>query len=505
MRRLHRVLLTGALCVGGAAAASPAAGALSLEQIGTYSSPVYVTSDPTDEDRIFVVEQDGRIRLTTGGQTTTFLDLDPVVLSAGEPGGGNEQGLLSMAFAPDYAASGRFYVFYTGTDAGTLHVDQLTASGDAVDPGSRTQVIAVAHGAADNHNGGQLQLGADGYLYISTGDGGTGGGNSQLLDNLLGKILRIDPQPGGGYVVPSDNPFGNEIWSYGLRNPWRFSFDRATGDLLLADVGEGTWEEVDYDPVATGAGLGDNFGWPCREGPAAGPGGCGGSFTEPVFAYQNDSSTCAVTGGYVVRDPGLDELGGRYVYADLCQGVIRSLIPAVPSALGDRSEGLTVTQPTSFGEDSCGRIYVASRTGPVFRLVDGTPTECPVPQTAAPPQPATPGPELRLDGKRRQSLEHERRISVKATAGDAATVELHGAVVAGRKGKELFDLPAAAEQVAPGATEKIKMKLSGKQARRARHRIRAGKRVEARVHGSAVDAAGNRGPGVEFAARLVLE
>jgi Glucose / Sorbosone dehydrogenase len=489
------------LCAGLSVAASAAAPAASLEQIGTYSSPVYVTSDPGDPDRVFVVEQDGRIRLTAGGQTTTFVDLDAIVLSAGEPGAGGEQGLLSMAFAPDYVATGRFFVFYTGADAGALHVDELTAGADSADPASRRAVIGIPHtGAATNHNAGQLQLGPDGYLYVSTGDGGTGNSaNAQSLGNLLGKILRIDPQPGGGYVVPADNPFGNEIWSYGLRNPWRFSFDRATGDLLIADVGESAWEEVDYEPVSLDAGKGDNFGWDCREGPAPGPGGCTGIFTEPVFAYANGpSSPCAITGGYVVRDPGLDELHGRYVYADLCEGVIHSLIPAVPSALDDRSEGMTVTSPTSFGEDSCGRVYVASHAGPVYRLVDGTPTECPVPVPRG-------GPQVDLGGKKRQSLKRNRNLKVKAGASASATVELGGAVVAGRKGSELFELPAKTEQIAPGTVEKLTVKLSRKEARRARHRIRRGKRVEARFEGSAIDAAGNRGPTADFKARLVLE
>jgi Glucose / Sorbosone dehydrogenase len=498
----YRTLIASGVGAATLLVGATGAHAASLEQVGSYASPVYVTSDPTDEDRIFVVEQDGRIKLTSGGVTTTFLDLDPIVLSAGEPGQpgtGNERGLLSMAFALDYAQSGRFYVFYTGTDAGTLHVDELTASGDTADPASRRQVLAIPHADADNHNGGQLQFGPDGYLYVSTGDGGAGqSANAQLLGNLLGKILRIDPQPGGGYLVPPGNPFGNEIWSYGLRNPWRFSFDRATGDLLIADVGEGAWEEVDYDPAVTGAGFGDNFGWDCREAFAAGPGGCGGSFTEPVLAYANDATNCAVTGGYVVRDPGLDELQGRYVYADFCGDTVRSFVPATPFALGDRSEGLTVLRPTSFGEDACGRVYVASRDGPVYRLVDGTPTECPVPETAA-------GPQLELKGKKKQSMEDTRRVSVKASASDTATVALGGAVVAGRRAKELFELPDSSAQLGFAATEKVKLKLSGKEARRVRHRIRNGKRVEARIQGVATDPAGKPGPPASFETRLVLD
>jgi Glucose / Sorbosone dehydrogenase len=478
---------------------APAPGA-SLEPIGSYEQPVYVASDPTDPDRIFVVEQNGRIRLTAQGQTTTFVDLDPIVLSGGE------QGLLSMAFAPNYATSGRFYVFYTGTEDGALHVDELTASGDLADPATRHEVIAIPHPGATNHNGGQLQFGPDGYLYVSTGDGGGSGDpddNAQDPGTLLGKILRIDPRPGGGYAVPPDNPFGNEVWSYGLRNPWRFSFDRATGDLLIGDVGQGSWEEIDFDPAGAGAGFGDNFGWDCYEGRHSfEPVGCPeiGLTTRPVLEYASGPGAAAVTGGYVVHDPGLTELQGRYVYADFFAGQIRSFVPATPDAVDDRPENLMVENLSSFGEDSCGRVYVASLSGPVYRLVDGTPTECPLPS----PQ-ARVGPRLELDGKRKQSIEDTRRLRVKASASDSATVELTGDVVIGRRAKELFELAPESEQVAADATEKLKVKLSRGEARRARHRIRRGKRVEAHFDGSAVDAAGNRGAAADFEARLVLE
>jgi hypothetical protein len=490
------------------AVAAPVA-AVTLEPIGTYSAPVFVTSDPDDPDRIFVVEQGGRIMLTAGGQTTTFLDLttvDPPIVQSG-----GERGLLSMALSPDYRTSGRFYVFYTGTDGGTLHVDELTSSGLTADPATRQTVITVPHPTFGNHNGGQLQFGPDGYLYMSTGDGGGGGDpgeNAQNTDSLLGKILRIDPIPGGGYAVPPDNPFvgaegADEVWSYGLRNPWRFSFDRATGDLTIADVGQASWEEIDYDPVAGGAGRGDNFGWDCREGRHDfETAGCSGlTFTEPIFEYANDSGTCSITGGYVVRDPGLSELRGRYVYADLCAGQLHSLVPAVPDALDVRSEGLTVTQPSSFGEDACGRVYVASLSGPVYRLVDSTPTECPV-HTSQPAQ-DTAGPGLRLDGKRRQGIK-DRRFSVKATVDEPATVELSGAVVVRKRGRELFELAQETEELAPGATERIAWKLSRKEARRVERKLGRGKRIEATVGGVAVDGAGNQGADARLEIRLNL-
>jgi glucose/arabinose dehydrogenase len=493
------------------------AAAVTLEPVGTYSAPVFVTSDPSDPDRIFVVEQEGRIQLTAGGQTTTFLDLttvDPAIVESG--GDVGEQGLLSMAFAPGYAVSGRFYVFYTGTDAGTLHVDELTASGDAADPATRREVITIPHPTFDGHNGGQLQLGPDGYLYISTGDGGGGGDpgeNAQDPDSLLGKILRIAPTPDGGYTNPPDNPFvgaagADEVWSYGLRNPWRFSFDRQTGDLFVGDVGQASWEEIDFDPVSLGSGRADNFGWDCYEGRNDfETTGCPplSSTTQPVLEYPNPG-LAAVTGGYVVRDPGLTELQGRYVYADFFAGEIRSFVPAVPDAVDDRSENLMVGNLSSFGEDACGRVYVASLSGPVYRLVDDTPTDCSAQPTPSPePSPIdAAGPVLTLDAKKKQSLEGNRTVSVTATADEAGTFELAGAVLARRRGRELFDLPTERGSVGPGG-EKVTWKLRRKEARRARRLIGDERRVEVRFEGAVTDAAGNRGPDAALETRLVLD
>jgi glucose/arabinose dehydrogenase len=377
------------------------AAATSLQTVGEYASPVHVTSDPGDPNRLFVVEQDGRIRRTQGGATTTFLNIDSIVRSSGEPGAGGEQGLLSMAFSPDYETNGLFYVFYTGEDDGTtganesgaLHIDEFDADQGGALATTRSEVIEILHkGSAQNHNGGQLHFGQDGYLYASTGDGGTGGANAQELSNLLGKIVRIDTSPGapGDYSVPPDNPFAgdgscgdgecDEIWSYGLRNPWRFSFDRLDGSLVIGDVGQKDWEEVDYEPAAAGLGKADNFGWRCREGLhpfnttdpecVAPP-----TFTEPVFEYPHNGA-CSITGGFVARDPALGNLFGRYLYADLCSGEIRSLRLGLPLPSGDRSEGLAVGAPTSFGQDACGRIYVASHQGPVYRLAGAAPATC---------------------------------------------------------------------------------------------------------------------------------
>ncbi|KAA0272731.1 MAG: glucose dehydrogenase [Acidobacteria bacterium] len=359
--------------------------ALSLQSVGAYSEPVHVTSDPRDPDRLFIVERGGRIRLTTPNHTSTFTDLTPLVDSDD-----GERGLLSMALAPDFASSGSLYVLYTGRSAGAIHVAELTAVGNGADPATLRNVLTIPHGDHPNHNGGQLQFGPDGYLYIGTGDGGGSGDpleNAQDAGILLGKILRIDPRRSGAlpYSVPADNPFVGtagrpEFWSLGLRNPFRFSFDRATGALAIGDVGQGGWEEVDFAP-APAAGRGLNFGWDCREGRHAyETRGCpGGGLTDPVLEYAHGGGRCAVTGGYVVRDPGLEELAGRYVFSDYCDGVIRSAVLGLPVATDPRSEGVDAGSPSSFGEDSCGRIYVASLTGEVSRLVDSTPTRCGAP------------------------------------------------------------------------------------------------------------------------------
>jgi Ca2+-binding RTX toxin-like protein len=374
------------------ALSAPEAGALELQSVGgIYENPVYVTSSPSDPDRLFVVEQAGTIKLTTPAGTSTFADLTDQVLDDA-----SERGLLSMAFAPDFASSGLFYVYYTREPDGYIQVAEMHASGNAADPGSLRPVISIPHSDNANHNGGQLQFGPDGYLYFATGDGGGGddpNDNAQNLEVRLGKLLRIDPRRTGSaaYATPASNPFVGvprakpEIWSYGLRNPYRFSFDRLTGALTIGDVGQGAREEVDY-VAGPGAGRGLNFGWDCLEGTQSHPltnAPCAGPFTEPIHEYDHsqDGGSCAITGGYVVRDPGLTELYGRYVYADYCAGVIRSLAPGAPA--GERAEEVRrVQNPSSFGEDSCGRVYVVSHTlGTVSRLIDSTPTDC----TTAPP------------------------------------------------------------------------------------------------------------------------
>jgi glucose/arabinose dehydrogenase len=380
------VLVAGAVLALAAALArggDAAAGDPRLVQIGSFISPVYVSSPPGDRRRLFVVEQPGRIRIVKDGAAlaTPFLDIRSLVAF------GDERGLLSVAFPADYATSGRFYVYYTArspSGAVTIAEYRNAPGADVADPASRRAVLSIAH-PRGNHNGGQLQFGPDGYLYAGTGDGGGSGdpdGAGQRLDTLLGKLLRIDPRAGGGaaYTVPADNPFVGragarpEIWSYGLRNPWRFSFDRQTGDLAIGDVGQGAWEEIDFVPASAGRGRGANFGWGCWEGRHA----FGGNANEPecsprpsqvapVSEYAH-SRGCSITGGYVVRDPTLPALGGRYVYGDYCRSPLWSVRLQAPDAQDDRRLGLDVPGLSSFGEDACGRVYAVSGDGPVYRL-----------------------------------------------------------------------------------------------------------------------------------------
>jgi glucose/sorbosone dehydrogenase len=357
-------LIRAALVVAALAlvCAAPATAAPALVPVGDFSSPVHVASPP-DDPRVFVVERGGLVKIVGGG---TFVDL------TGLTAGGGERGLLSIAFAPDYQTSGRFFVFSTANTDGTLVVREYRRSaGDpnVADPASGRPILQIPH-PAGNHNGGQLQFGPDGMLYVSTGDGGNTPDMAQDLGSELGKILRIDPVTGG---PAAGNPFNSRVWSYGLRNPWRFSFDRATGDLVIGDVGENTWEEVDWVRAADGGGRGVNFGWRTCEGfePAA-TCATAGPFQPPVFV-RGHPPYCAITGGYVVRDPGLPTLAGRYIYGDNCLGTLRST-----TLVGDqdREEPLAVGAASSFGEDACGHVYVTSLAGPVYRIQDGPPSPC---------------------------------------------------------------------------------------------------------------------------------
>jgi glucose/arabinose dehydrogenase len=363
------------------------AAAPTLVPVGSFTQPMYVTAPPGDTQRVFVAERAGTIEVLDNGVEHRFLDITGLV----SPLAG-ERGLESMAFAPDYATSGLFYVFYTAKDPlGQLTVAEYRRSAsdaDAADPASARIVLTIPHDQQSNHNGGQLQFGPDGMLYIGTGDGGSGGdpsGNGQDLtsrppsvvggvnhDPRLGKILRIDPRGGTPYAIPPGNPFpdpAREVFAYGLRNPWRFSFDRTTGDLAIGDVGQNAYEEIDFAP-----GPGANLGWNRYEGLHTYPGGApvssASGFTFPVLEKSHTGDGyCAIVGGYVVRDPALPELAGQYVYGDYCDSGLRAVTLTPGGASGDHALGLSVSSLVSFGEDGCGRVYaVPQANGPVYRL-----------------------------------------------------------------------------------------------------------------------------------------
>jgi glucose/arabinose dehydrogenase len=294
---------------------------------------------------------------------------------------GGEQGLLSIAFAPDYARSGRFYVYFTDRSGDQRIVEYHRATATRADPGSARLVLRMADHES-NHNGGLMLFGPDGHMYVGTGDGGGGGdrhgprGNAQDLGSLLGKILRIDPAPSRGrpYTVPSGNPFTGragarpEVYAYGLRNPWRFSFDRRTGDLSIGDVGQNAVEEIDF--VRRGRGRGANFGWRVFEGRSRyTPGESAPGSVRPVITRSHANGWCSITGGVVVRDPALAGLRGRYVFGDFCKGRVQSARLSAGRARSVRTTSLHVASLSSFGEDARGRVYATSLDGPVYRLV----------------------------------------------------------------------------------------------------------------------------------------
>ena len=362
---------------GGARAGRAAAPKVRLTRVGSFSQPTFLTSPPGDRRRRFVTERDGRIRILRGGRKLRrpFLDISRRVQTGGE------SGLLSMAFAPDFARSRRYFVYYVER-GGALRVDQYRAARgrpDRTQRGSGRPVIRQPH-QRDNHKGGQIQFGPDGKLYIGFGDGGGGGDpdrNAQDLSTLLGKLLRISPRPGGGYSIPRDNPFRDrpdargEIFAYGLRNPYRFSFDRRTDDLTLTDVGQDAVEEVNF--LAADRRLrrprgGVNFGWNAFEGRQRYSSSSAPGHLPPVLERLHTQGACSITGGYVIRDRSLGSLRGAYVYGDLCDSRLRVARLRSGRARGDRPLGPRVPTLVSFGEDGRGRVYATSLDGGVFRL-----------------------------------------------------------------------------------------------------------------------------------------
>jgi len=354
--------------------------------VGGLTGPVAIVGARDGRDRLFVVEQAGRIRIVKGGTllATPFLDIRSKVSDGGE------RGLLGLAFHPAFATNGRFYVFYTRRD-GDLVISQFSVSPTDPDQASTTEkvILRIEHSRYPNHNGGQLAFGPDGYLYIATGDGGGAGDpleNAQDRRSRLGKLLRIDVDrttATRNYAIPSSNPYATstvyrrEIWSYGLRNPWRFSFDRSTGDLWIGDVGQGRYEEVDRGRRASGGGRGVNFGWDVMEGrhcyePAS---GCNTSGKRPPLAEYRHAVTgvdnCSITGGYVYRGTSYPDMRGGYFFGDFCSGRIWSV---VANGSTSQAEALELDSPariSAFGQDDAGELYLADyATGTIYRLVD---------------------------------------------------------------------------------------------------------------------------------------
>jgi glucose/arabinose dehydrogenase len=329
---------------------------LRLKQVGTFDSPVYLTAPPGDRSRLFVVEQGGRVWIKRGGKRLArpFLDISRRISSGGE------RGLLSLAFAPDYRSSGRFYVYFTARDGDIRIVEYRRQSANRADPRSARRLLSVTH-PASNHNGGLVLFGPDGLLYAGLGDGGGGGdrhgprGNAQNLGTVLGKIIRFDPR---------QRPVRPQIYAYGLRNPWRFSFT-PSGNLVIADVGQNAVEEVDI--VSR---RGANLGWRVFEGRSRYTGGeSAPGHIPPVIQRFHSDGNCSITGGVVVRDPVLSELRGRYVFGDFCKGDIESARLRGTKARNVRGTPLHVDSLSSFGVDGRRRVYALSLSGPVYRLV----------------------------------------------------------------------------------------------------------------------------------------
>ena len=363
-------------------------------QLGTpitnANSPVALTHAPDGSGRLFIVERAGRIRIWDGGALRTFLDLRSRVNT--NDSGGDERGLLALAFSPGYATNGHFYVNYISSNSsprGSTVISRFTVNPANADDGIETseEVILVIPQPEPNHNGGQINFGPDGYLYIGMGDGGGAGdlhgsvGNGQANDTFLGKMLRIDveglPDPGLPYAIPADNPFlldtqvPNEIWAFGLRNPWRWSFDRKTGDMYIADVGQYEWEEVNFIPAASTGG--ENFQWRRVEGFNTFNSGTPltkGTSTDPVFEYDHNAGS-SITGGYVYRGSSFPRMEGIYYFGDYNSGRIWGLQRDPSGNWIDRQFLDTSLNVSSFGEDEAGNLYVASLfTGDIYRLSD---------------------------------------------------------------------------------------------------------------------------------------
>ncbi len=369
---LVAVVVVGILISGVLHSSEPILTKYTLQKIaGEFTRPTAIVQPPGDANRLFVAEQTGTVRIIERGQVlpTPFLDITTLLTSKAL-----EQGLLDIAFHPKYATNGLFFITYTDTTGTPVLARYHVSANDPnrADPASAKIILTIPH-PWDNHNGGQIQFGPDGYLYYGMGDGGSEGdpqGNGQKKNTMLASMLRLDIDHGDPYAIPPDNPFVHdpaylpEIWAKGLRNPWRFSFDQKTGDLYIGDVGGSLQEEVDFQPASSKGG--ENYGWNLYEGNIGTSNVTGLTF--PIITYDHVTGGCAIVGGYVYRGKSLPTLDGTYLYGDWCRGTIWSL-KRDPSGTwlseGLLSSGLSIT---TFGQANDGEIYVGDYKGGVYQL-----------------------------------------------------------------------------------------------------------------------------------------
>jgi glucose/arabinose dehydrogenase len=462
--------------------AAPATAAEHLTQIGTFEKPLEVVAPPGDAHRLMVVQQRGRIELLKDGDhvATPFLDITKDTVQTGY-----EPGLLSIAFAPDYATSRKFYVFYNTPledpkkNGDYIAIDEFTsADGDHADMASRRRVLTIPHLHFDTHNGGMMQFGPDGKLYASTGDGGASydpGDNAQDLRSKLGKILRINVATGE-----------TQVRAYGFRNPFRWSFDRVTGDMIIGDVGENTTEEINYIRWSDPDQL--NFGWRCREGYVATPNvpPCDPpNYRAPIIAHGHKSDGfCAIIGGYVVRDKTLPDLLGRYVYGDNCQSQLRSATLKLPRATDDAPiPGLAVPATTGFGVDSCDHLYVTSLHGEVYRIDGDAP---PVPCSQGPAD--TKPPKITLDHPHARSVLRSRGLTFRVTCNEQCGFTATGVLHIGR---QRLKLVPSNKLAAGGAHTTVRLVLGPALRGPLKSALRHGRHPRLDVAVDARDGAGN--------------
>jgi len=341
-----------------------------LVQVAKLSEPLAMAVR-TGDDALYVAQKTGRVVVIRNGK----VDLTPVLDLSAKTSGGGEQGLLGIAFSPD---GSHLYASYTDGN-GDTNVVEYAMTGDRANASSARRVLFVSQPYA-NHNGGNILFGPDGYLYLGLGDGGSEGdplGTGQDMGTFLGKMLRIDPHASGGkaYTIPPDNPFVGksgikpEIWASGLRNPWRFSFDLLTGDLWIGDVGQNTWEEVDFQPG--GSKGGQNYGWSCFEGNHGYKSCRPNNAVGPIYEYNHSTGGCVVTGGYVYRGSDIRALDGAYLFADYCTGVMTALVQRGGRIVGKKVLATKLQSIASFGEDLNGELYVLLLAGTVYRIAPG--------------------------------------------------------------------------------------------------------------------------------------